>query len=163
MARRVFFSFYYERDIWRASRVRNSWVAKKDREEAGFWDSASWEETKKKGEETIKRWIRDQLSGTSVTVVLVGSETCNRDYVRYELEQSWKRGNGILGIHIHQMKDSESKTDKKGDITFGDIFTNTSDDKKYFFERFKVYDWVDDDGYNNLGDWVERAAKQAGK
>jgi len=34
MARKVFFSFHYERDIWRASIVRNSWVTKPDREAA---------------------------------------------------------------------------------------------------------------------------------
>jgi hypothetical protein len=54
MARRVFFSFHYERDIWRASQIRNSWVTKPDREYAGFWDAASWEEVKKKGDEAIK-------------------------------------------------------------------------------------------------------------
>lgn len=47
MARKVFFSFHYERDVWRAAQVRNSWVTKPDRETAGFWDSASWEEVKK--------------------------------------------------------------------------------------------------------------------
>src|SRR3990167_10356932 len=70
MARRVFFSFHYERDIWRAGQIRNSWVTKPDRESAGFWDSASWEEVKKKGEEAIQRWIDKQLEGTSVTVFL---------------------------------------------------------------------------------------------
>ena len=38
--------------------VRNSWVTKPDREAAGFWDAASWEEVKK-GDEAVKRWIRD--------------------------------------------------------------------------------------------------------
>ena len=38
MARRVFFSFHYERDHWRANVVRNSWVTK-DRESAGFFDA----------------------------------------------------------------------------------------------------------------------------
>jgi hypothetical protein len=28
---------------------------------------------------------------------------------------------------------------------------------------FSVYDWIDDDGYNNFGNWVESAAKQAGR
>jgi len=158
VARRVFFSFHYERDIWRASQVRNSWVTKPDRESAGFWDAASWEEVKNKGESATKRWIDDQLTGTSVTVVLIGAKTSNRDYVKYELEQSWKNGNGILGIYIHQMKDKDGKTDTKGSNTFGPIFTSPNDDKKYFFERFPTYDWVDDDGYNKLGDWVEAAA-----
>jgi len=159
MARRVFFSFHYERgDVWRASQVRNSWVTKPDREAAGFWDAASWEEVKKKGDAAIKKWIDNQLTGTSVTVVLIGAETNSRDYVKYELEQSWKKGNGILGIYIHQMKDSDGKTCTKGSNTFGPIFTNPDDDKKYFFERFLTYDWVDDDGCNKLGDWVEAAA-----
>ena len=56
------------------------------------------------------------------------------------------------------MKDKDGKTDTKGNNTFGHIFTSPNDDKKYFFERFSTYDWVDDDGYNKLGDWVEAAA-----
>ena len=28
---------------------------------------------------------------------------------------------------------------------------------------YKTYDWVDDDGYNNLAKWVEAAAKAAGR
>lgn len=105
MARRVFFSFHYEKDIWRASQVRNSWVTKPDREAAGFWDAASWEEIKKKGDEAVKRWIRDQLNGTSVTVVLIGTETSERRYVQYEIEQSWERNNGLIGVYIHNIKD----------------------------------------------------------
>ncbi|MBA7585541.1 hypothetical protein ES708_27525 [subsurface metagenome] len=89
--------------------------------------------------------------------MLIGTKTSNRDYVKYELEQSWKNGNGILGIYIHQMKDKYGKTDTKGDNSFGSIFTSLYDDKKYFFERFPTYDWLDDDGYNKLGDWVEAA------
>ena len=53
MARRAFFSFYYERDSWRAGQVRNSWVTK-DRESAGFWDAAAWEEVKKKSDAEIE-------------------------------------------------------------------------------------------------------------
>jgi hypothetical protein len=32
-----------------------------------------------------------------------------------------------------------------------------------FATRFRVYDWVTDNGYENLGNWVQRAATQAGK
>ena len=51
----------------------------------------------------------------------------------------------------------------KGNNTFGPLFTSPYDDKKYFYERFNTYDWVDNNGYNNLGNWVEVAAKAAGK
>jgi MTH538 TIR-like domain (DUF1863) len=163
MARHVFFSFHFERDAWRAGQVRNSWIAKPDREVSGFWDSAAWEEVKKRDDKAIKDWIDKQFKGTSVTVVLIGAETSSRAYVKYELEKSWQKGNGILGIYIHRIKDSNKKTDEQGKTTFGPIFTSTSDDKKYFHERFNIYDWVDDDGYENLGEWVEKAARQVGR
>jgi hypothetical protein len=153
MPRRAFFSFHYERDVWRASQVRNSWVTKPDREAAGFWDAAEWERVKGQGDEAIKRWIDRQLEGTSVTVVLIGAETSDREWVRYEIQRSYEKGNGIVGIYIHNLKDSEGNTDRKGNADFGKI-----DREHEFKDLFRIYDWVDDDGYENLGDWVERAA-----
>jgi hypothetical protein len=163
MARRVFFSFHYERDIWRASQIRNSWVTKPDREFAGFWDAASWEEVKKKGEHAIKRWIDNQLSGTSVTVVLIGAETNSRKYVDYEIQQSRKIGNGLLGIYIHNMKDRYGRTDTKGENPFDYWYTTINGQKVYFNRLYSTYDWVNDRGYENLGSWVEKAAKDAGR
>lgn len=151
MARIVFFSFHYERDIWRASQVRNSWVTKPDREAAGFWDSAAWEEVKKKGKDAIKRWIRDQLKGTSVTVVLIGTFTSEREYVHYEINQSWDKKNGLIGVYIHNMKDQDRRTEKKGDNPF----------VKLGYKGIKTYDWVNDNGYENLGKWIEAAYERA--
>ena len=154
MTRKVFFSFHFERDVWRASQVRNSGMTQ---DKAGFLDAASWEEVKKKGEVGIKNWIDNQLDGTSVTVVLIGAETNTRHYVKYELEQSWKKGNGILGIHIYQLKNQDGETDTRGKINFGIKF-----DGKWFADRFPIYDWVDSDGYNNVDSWIETAASRAG-
>lgn len=162
MARRVFFSFHYERDVWRAGQVRNSWVTK-DREDAGFWDSAAWEEVKKKGNDAIEKWIDDQLKGTSVTVVLIGAETSSRPYVGYEIKQSYNKGNGLLGIHIHNMKDSNSKTDTKGTNPFDSWYIEKDGKKIYFNTLYPTYDWVNDNGRENMGDWIEAAAKKAGK
>lgn len=160
MARQTFFSFHYERDVWRAGQVRNSWVTKEDRKAAGFWDSASWEEVKKKGEDAVKRWIDRQLEGTSVTVVLIGAETSTRPYVDYEITESHRRGNGLLGIYIHGMKDSEQKTDTKGASPFAKwTFKNSNGN----VVTYPTYDWVNDDGRKNMGDWIEAAAKKAGR
>jgi hypothetical protein len=30
-------------------------------------------------------------------------------------------------------------------------------------ESYKVYDWIEEDGRNSLGDWIEEAAQQAGR
>lgn len=162
MARKAFFSFHYENDVWRANQVRNSWVTK-DKEAAGYTDAADFEEVKKGGDAAIKKWIDNQLLGTSVTVVLIGSDTNSRPYILYELEQSWKKGNGIVGIYIHQCKDRFGLISNKGSNSFGPIFTSTTDTKKYFYERFETYDWANDNGYSNLGSWIEAAAKKAGR
>lgn len=163
MARRVFFSFHYERDIWRAGQIRNSWVTKPGREDAGFWDAASWEEVKKKGEDAIRRWIDRQLDGTSVTVVLIGAETSTRKYVDYEIERSHERGNGMLGIYIHNMRDEDRRIDIKGANPF-DIRWATIDGRQVPFSRlYRTYDWVTDRGYENFGAWVEKAAEEANR
>ena len=59
MARRVFFSFHYEKDGQRASVVRNSWVTKG--EDGGFIDAAAWEEVKNKGDVSVKKLFRSVL------------------------------------------------------------------------------------------------------
>ncbi len=163
MARKVFFSFHYKNDVWRANIARNSWVTKEDKEAAGFVDAAEFEEVEKGGETAIKKWINKQLDGTSVTVVLIGSETSKREYVKYELQESYKKGNGMLGIYIHQVKDKNGNTTTKGSNQFGEIGKDSNGKSVYFSVDYPCYDWVDDDGYNKMGKWIEAAAKKAGK
>jgi hypothetical protein len=152
MVRRVYFSFHYEGDVWRANQVRNSWVTKPDRESAGFQDAAEFEAVKRQGDYAVKRWINRNIDRTSVTVVLVGEDTCNRKWVRYEIQQSIERGNGIVFIKVHNLKDQAGNTCPEGAMDFGiDV------------EGYPVYNWVNDDGYNNIGDWVEASAIAAGR
>ena len=106
MARRVFFSFHYSNDIWRANQVRNCNVVA-GADIAGFFDHSEYEDAKKKGREAIKRMIMRNLDGTSVTVVLIGKETASRPWVKFEIEQSIERKNGLLGIYIHHLKDQD--------------------------------------------------------
>jgi hypothetical protein len=154
MTRRVYFSFHYEGDVWRANQVRNSWVTKPDREAAGFHDAAEFEAVRRQGgDAAVKRWIDRNLEGTSVTVVLVGEHTCNRYWVRYEIEQSIARGNGIIFIRIHNLKDQDGDTCPEGALDFGENDVS----------GYPVYDWVNDDGYNNIGDWVDAGALAAGR
>jgi len=110
MARKVFFSFHYERDIWRTNVVRNSGVVEGSAA-AGFHDASVWEEAKKKGDAEVKKLIDSGLIGTSVTVVLIGAETAQRKFVDYEIEKSIARGNGLLGIYISGIKDQNGNTD----------------------------------------------------
>jgi hypothetical protein len=158
VVRNVFFSFHYK-DVWRVNQVRNCWVTKDDTQAAGYIDAAEFEKVKKQGgDAAVRKWIDKQLEGTSVTVVCIGSETCNREMVRYEIEQSLARGNGIIGVYIHNLKDQDGNTCPKGDLDFGKV-----DGEHEFSDLFPVYDWVEDNGYDNIGDWVEAAAIVAGR
>lgn len=155
MARKLFFSFHFGRDAWRAGQVRNSDLIPNE-DEHGFIDAADWEEVKRKGEVSIKAWIDGQLEGTTVTVVLIGAETHTRKWVNYEIRESWKRGNAIIGLRIHQVKNPDQSTDTAGinplDRT---LFT----DGTALSSVCPTYDWVSNDGRNNLGTWAEEAFK----
>lgn len=155
MARKIFFSFHYERDAWRAGQVRNSNVVSAE-DRYGFIDAADWESIKKKGDAAIEGWIDDQLKNTSATAVLIGTETANREWVQREIVKSWNRGNGIVGIRIHNIKDQDQKTDAIGRNPFDDF---KLPDGRLLSSLSKTYDWVTDDGRKNLGKWADEAAK----
>ena len=146
MARRVFFSFEYS-DVSRAMVVRNSWVTY-GREAAGFIDAADFEKLERLGERNVKAWIDDQLKGTSVTAVLVGAKTCASKWVKYEIEASKSRGNGLLGIDISKISNfGQGTTTRCARIP----------------EGYSFYLWNNDQGSKNLGAWVEQAARDAGR
>ncbi len=146
MSRRVFFSFKYE-DVSRAMVVRNSWVTQ-GKEAAGFIDAADFESLKKQGDKAIQTWIDGQLNGTSVTVVLVGADTCTSRWVKYEIDKSKALGHGLLGIDVSKIKDLRGNTSERcGKLPAG----------------YDFYLWNNQDGYSNMGDWIEAAARAAGK
>ena len=161
MSIRVFFSYDYERDFWRVSEIKSHWVKKPGRESAGHIDEDFWESLKRQGDGEIKKWIRNQLLGTSVTVVMIGFETHGNDYVNYEILQSQERNIGLLGLYIHNLEDSYDKKDFKGKNPFDNF--RDKDSGLLFSQIYPTYDWVEDDGYDNFGNWVETAATLAGK
>ncbi len=115
MAKRVFFSFYYQDVVdFRANVVRQHWLTKPDREAAGFFDASIWGNAKLSGDVGIKRVINSGLGGTSVTCVLVGSETYSRRWVRYEVMQSFRRGNSLLAVHINSIKGRDQTVKQSG-------------------------------------------------
>lgn len=139
MARHVFFSFHYERDIWRTNVVRNSGIVE-GQSAAGFHDASLWEEAKKKGDAEVKKLIDKGLQGTSITVVLIGAETASRKFVDYEIEQSIARGNGLLGIYISGIKDQKGNTDTQGAAPARLTKAGAS---CYYWDRSKFGDWVE--------------------
>lgn len=162
MGRRVFFSFHYDRDVRRVVQVRNSWVVRPGDSAQPFYDKADFEEAKKKAG-GIEKWIEDQLAGTSVTIVLYGAETYEREWVRHEIKRSYELGKGLLAIAIHQIKDPQKGVDVAGrnPLQYWSMKRNGVDTP--FSKIYRSYDWVADDGYKNMPSWIEAAAKAAGR
>lgn len=65
-----------------------------------FFDRSLVDPVKSNNEAYIRRCIRDQMHGTSVTVVLIGDKTHESRWVDWEIEESDDRGNGLLGIKL---------------------------------------------------------------
>jgi glycine cleavage system aminomethyltransferase T len=153
MAKRVFFAFYYE-DVksFRANVVRNHWVTKDDREDAGFFDASLWESTKKRGDDAVRSLINSGLDNTSATVVLIGTETYSRRWVRYEIIKSMQRGNIIFGVHINSIKDKYQYTKIQGPNPFEYLGVRYNSDgtalKIYEFTNAKWQEFADISGYS---------------
>ena len=95
--------------------------------------------------QTVLDWIRIEiLKAVALTSTLWNAST----YIKYEIEQSIDRGNGLLGIDVSKIKDLQG---------------NTSDRCGRIPQGYEFYLWNNDDGYNNMGDWIEKAARAAGR
>ena len=145
--RRVFFSFHYDQDVQRAAVVRNS-QRFLPYSEWQFLDAADWEQLRRTDEGTIKRWISNQLNGTSVTVVLIGAYTSSRRWVQYEIDQSERLGKGLLGIYIDGIKNLKGELDRPGANPLP---------SKYQTKR-----WVSGSSEHQIGGWLDQAARSAG-
>jgi hypothetical protein len=146
MARRCFFSFHYKH-VWKVNQIRNM-TNVIGSAAAGFQDASLWEEAKKKGDKTIKTMIDKALLNTTVTVVFVTYGTSGRKYINYEIDQSLARGNGLVAIQIHHLKDSNGETRPAGAIP-SQIEGN----------GFKAYKYTTKESFAK---WIEEAAILAG-
>lgn len=129
MAKRIFFSFHYQDVIdFRANAVRQHWVTKPNRESAGFFDASLWEASKKQGDIALKRLINAGIKRTTVTCILIGSETYSRRWVKYEIMKSLQKGNQIFGVHINSIRGRDQRTKNQGPNPLeylGVTFSNT--------------------------------------
>lgn len=158
MARSVFYSFHYQNDISRVMIVRNRWVTYGGQIVSGVIDHAEFEKIQRTGDRAIKNWIDTQLQKTSATVVLIGSETLKRPYVQYEICQSINKGNAIIGVYINNLRDLSGNTSVAcNKHTCVGQFSNGN--PIYFDEIATIYDYVHNNGYVNLGSWVETAVQ----
>lgn len=125
MARKVFYSFHYKPDSWRAATVRSIGAIEGNKPAS----DNDWETVAGGGDDAIKRWIANQMQGRTCAVILVGMNTANRKWINHEIIKAWDDGLGVVGIHIHGLKDSAKEISTKGSNPF-DFITHGGSQKK---------------------------------
>lgn len=153
--RQVFFSFHYKNDVMRTQQVRNIGVI----EGNTVVTANKWEEVKRKGDNAIQTWIDNNINNKSCVVVLIGSDTASRKWIKYEIKKAWNSNKGVLGIYIHNLKCPNNGTSIKGKNPF-DSFTLKKGTKKLSCE-VKCYNPSSTNAYNdianNIDTWIEEA------
>jgi hypothetical protein len=118
-----------------------------------------WETIKKFGDKAVEKRINNNMNYKSCIVVLVGEETANRPWVKYEIKTAWELRKGLLGIYIHNIKDPRNGTCRQGKNPFEQF---TVGDKK-LSELVKCYNPNSSDAYNDIAEhidsWIEFAIK----
>lgn len=120
-----------------------------------------WEEVKRSGATSIQRWIDHGMVGKSCVVVLIGAKTAERPWVQYEIRKGWAEGKGVLGVHIHGLKDRYGYTSAMGANPFTGIQLPNgrwmSDYAPVYnppgFDSKQVYASIQ----NNIETWIEAA------
>jgi hypothetical protein len=160
MTRRAFYSFHYVPDNWRAAQVRNMGVIEGN-EPASDND---WEAVKRGGDAAIERWIDDQLRGRSCCVVLIGAATAQRKWIDYEIHNSWNSNKGVLGVHVHNLKNSVGAQAVKGANPFAHI--RMQRDNAALSSIVRVYEPPSSDSKRaydyikqNLASWIDEAIR----
>ena len=156
--RRVFYSFHYRQDAWRAAEIRNMGVLEGNE----FASPNDWEEVKRGGREAIKRWIDRQMKGRSCAVVLIGAETAGRKWINYEIKKAWTDKKGLLGIYIHNLKNKEKEQSAKGRNPFADPrieIPSLSDIIKVYNPPSNISTDVYRYIYDNIANWIEEAIR----
>jgi hypothetical protein len=158
MKRKVFFSFHFEKDAWRAAQVRNMGAIEGN---APVSDN-DWEKVKRGGDSAIEKWIDSQLEGKSCVVVLIGEYTYQRPWVRHEISRGWNMGKGVVGIDIHNLRDSQGRQSNPGNNPFEYVTFNSSGSKlSSVVTRYSPPEWSSESVYAaikaNINQLVEAA------
>lgn len=123
MAKSIFASFHYDNDNNRVQQVLNMGAIEEDSKVT----AQDWETVKSKTDAAIESWIHDQMLRKSAVVILVGAETSQRKWVKYEIRKAWDDRRPVVGIRIHGLKNLDGYTSSAGANPFAQIKTKAGD------------------------------------
>ncbi len=157
----VFYSFHYSKDYWRVQQIMNMGLV----EGQPLLNSQDWESIKRGGDIAIQNWIDKQMKYKSALVVLVGSQTATRRWVKYEIRKAWNEKRPIVGIRINELEDSSGYTDAQGADPFAQIKTDSGYALSTWLKLYTPSGSTSREVYasiqNNLNSWVDSAYRRS--
>lgn len=158
----VFYSFHFDNDVMRVQQIRNIGVIEGNEPVS----KNDWEQARRTPG-GIEKWIDENMKYKSCVVVLVGSETAHRPWVKYEIAKGWNDGKKIVGIYIHNLRDPRSSSVPpyfgmctQGQNPFTQItLKNGSSLAKYVACHNPAPNNAYNDIARNLTGWIEKAAR----
>lgn len=161
MAKSSFVSFHYQNDYWRVQQILRMGAI----EGQEILPAQNWEAVKNQGDQAIKNWIDKEMARKSAVVVLIGAETANRKYVKYEIRKAWDSRKPLLGIRIHGLEDSNGNTSAYGPDPFAQF--GFSDSDRTFADYVPVHSPAGRDSSqvygsikDNMASWVANGYKR---
>jgi hypothetical protein len=117
----VYLSYHHESDGARAEVIRNHTRL----HAPPLMDDESWNLLMRQGTLQVEACINQALTQRSCLIVLISRFTRGRRWVNYEIFRAWNRKMGVLGIHVHNIADSEGAVALKGANPFDDFELST--------------------------------------
>lgn len=105
-----------------------------------------------KNEEYVKSILRGGIKHAGTTIVLIGPDTHKRSWVNWEIEQSNKQGNRIVGVFLEGAKDSDIPESFQ---KYGDSLVGWTGDKIIDAIDGRVSNWEKTDGGIRAPYWKE--------
>jgi hypothetical protein len=139
MTRRVFISYQHE-DLLKAKGLNLMTYNKKVN--VDFTGRHLLSPVDSQDDAYISRKIREQLKGSSATIVLIGRETTNSEWVEREIAWSREDGKGIIGIRV----DPDAEV-PEGLTEYG----------------AEILDWSTPEDVNQFDEAIERAIAATGR
>jgi len=113
----VFYSFHFDNDVMRVQQVRNIGSI----EGNSPTSPNEWEQLKRTGKTAVENWINENMKYKRCVIVLIGTDTYSRPWIKYEIEKAWNDGKALLGIYIHNLNCPRNGTCRKGRNPFDEF------------------------------------------
>lgn len=151
--RRVFYSFHFDKDVMRVHQIRNI-GALEDNKPVSVNE---WEQVKRGGDSAVEKWIDENMKYKNCVVVLVGEETAQRPWVKYEIKKAWNERRGLVGIYIHNLKCPRNGYGRQGVNPFGQFTVGG----KALSSIVRCYNPSSYDAYGDVKNNIEKLVEEA--